>query len=216
MSVLSQQIAAEIVNIHLSPQLPEDSEIDCLLGIKIEEVEAPLFLPKLLVQYGSEHRIYQADNAYYYIRRLFQKLAPFRPRSILDLGSGNGRVLFYGAMLWPEIRFHGIEIIPERTLATQKLCDQLGLDTIECITGDATQAELPAVDCICLMNSFFPDVLERALPHLKAHAQKHPFLLVTVSTGNLVIEKADWLKEVIYDPAPSDELDFRFFRPQLI
>ena len=213
MNKKAKKIAKTLRKIHRKGTLPEDEVMDALLGIQIEKVEDKIPLPELVRQYGVEHRIYQGDNPYFYIHRLFKKLEPYRPEKILDLGSGCGRVLFYGALLWKEVDFYGMEMIPQRVKATRKGIKKLGLDSVQCFQGDATKQKetLPVVDCICIMNSFFPYVLPKAMKRLKKYARKNPFLLVTVSTGNLFIAEQDWLEEVYFGAPAKDEFDFRFF-----
>lgn len=213
MNKKTQKIAAKLQKIHRKKKLPSDEALDELLRIKIEKTEKKLELPDLITQYGAEHRIYQGDNPYYYIRRLFEKLAPYQPQSILDLGSGCGRVLLYGALLWEEVDFYGLEMVPGRVKATNKSKKKLGLNNVHAFQGDATKKQQwPAVDCICIMNTFFPYVLPDALRSLKKYARKNPFLLATVSTGNLLIAKQKWLSEIRQDSPPENEFDFRFFR----
>ena len=212
MNKKAKKIAKKIKKIQQSGKVPADDLLDHLLDIRIHKVEKKLSLPKLLIEYGPDHRIYQGDNSYYYIQRLFKKLAPFRPKSILDLGSGYGRVLFYGALLWKDVDFYGVEIVPERVKATKKGSKRLGLSSVHSFQGDVTKDVLPKADCFCLMNTFFPDLLPKALKHLKKHARKNPFLLVSVSTGNVLVAQQKWLKEIHIKPPPKNELDFRFFQ----
>ncbi len=217
MNKKTQKIAKRLQQIHRKKKLPDDDVLDKLLQIKIEKTEEKIPLLDLLDKYGDEHRIYQGDNPYHYIRRLFEKLAPFQPRSILDLGSGCGRVLLYGALLWEDVDFYGMEMVPNRVKATNKSAKRLGLENVDAFHGDATKKKkkLPTVDCICIMNTFFPYVLPDALRRLKKYARKNPFLLVTVSTGNILIAKQKWLKEIRQDTPPDNEYDFRFFQTKV-
>ncbi|MEM8907166.1 MAG: class I SAM-dependent methyltransferase [Bacteroidota bacterium] len=215
MNKQAKVIARELRDFHQSNQLFADVQMDQLLGIPINLVEEQIPLSDILVRYGGEHRVYQSDNPYAYIRQLYQKLAPFQPKSLLDLGSEYGRLLLYGALLWDDVKFYGIEMVAERVTACQAVCQTLGLkDAIHCERGDAARALLPQADCICLLNSFFPAVLKIGLENLKRHAQKQDYLLVGISTGNLIIAKEDWLEEVPSNPPAENEPDFRFFRPR--
>lgn len=104
---------------------------------------------------------------YHVIRELytrleaFEKLSGFHISHILDLGSGYGRLVIYGTLLWPNVHFYGIEMVLERVLEAQKASSILGLDSVEFFSGDAAQSTWPFTNCFIIMNSFFPEVLEK-------------------------------------------------------
>ena len=211
MNSYTLEIAQKIQIIHHSQSLPSDEEMDNLIGIDNNAFENDLSILDLINEYGPEHRTYQADTSYSYIQRIYQILAPFRLKSFLDLGSGNGRILFYGALLYPNIKFHGIELIPERVSFCRQLSQKMGL-SVNFVNGNVFKEDLPVVECICLINSFFPSMMPQMISQLKKLAAIKPFLLVSASTCNIIISKQDWIQEVNLTPLPAHEYELRLFQ----
>ena len=204
-------IAKKLHVIHQNPDLPADEEMDNLIGIESEEYENKLSLIDMIMEYGPEHRTYQADTTYSYIQRIFQILAPYRLTSFLDLGSGNGRILFYGALLFPNINFYGVELIPERVSFCKQLCQKIGLP-INFVHANVFEEELPPTDCICLINSFFPSLMPKLVKQLKKHAKHNPFMLIAASTCTMILAEQDWLQEVELSATTINAYELRLFR----
>jgi len=62
------------------------------------------------------------------------------------------------------------------------------------------------------MNSFFNNLWPQILARLQAHATHTPYLLVSVSTGNLHMEQQPWLTEVFPAGQPQSTLALRYFK----
>jgi len=207
----TSEISKKLLTFHKNNDSFSDNCYDQLFELESDIVKESICILDLVDNYGPEHRTYQADTSYDLIRRLYKILTPFEPKSILDLGNGNGRVLFCGAHLFKKTEFHGIEMVSERVQYCRQLSQKMGLK-INFLNGDATKIDLPKVESIILMNSLFPSLMPKLLKHLKYHAKANPFMLIAASTCNIIISDQDWLEEIQLSPPPINELDFRLFR----
>jgi len=205
------EISRRLKDIHQNESIPSDHFIDNLIGIAPDGHEEKLGINELIDQYGSDFRTYRADTTYSYIQKMFDHLKIFSPKSFLDIGCGNGRILSYGALLWEDVKFYGIELVKERAEYCNALKYNLNLH-IEIINGDVLKEDLPPVECICLINSLFPSMMPPLLNKLKEYSQSNPFILVSASTCNAIIASQDWFQEVDLYPPPEHEYDLRIFK----
>ncbi|NEO99661.1 MAG: hypothetical protein F6K58_13475 [Symploca sp. SIO2E9] len=213
----ADEIRQLITQVHAGNDVLDDQEIDAALGLERATVEKKLDFIDLVLLYG-QHRLYQGDISYNFIRELYRKLGVlkelgnFRISKILDLGSGYGRVLLYGSLLWPEISFCGIEMVLERVLEAQKVSKMLGLNSIDLISGDATQISWPWADCFLIMNSFALSVLPKVLSQLKELSKCRNFLIVSVWSTNAYLAEQQWLKEVIMKDFYNEKMGIKIFQ----
>lgn len=211
MSNHKTDIYKKLLAYHNNSDLYSDQYLDQLIEIKTETKLDSSYLLDLIDNYGPEHRTYQADSPYDIVGQIYKIITQFKPKSILDIGSGNGRVLFYGAHLLSNIEFHGIEMVTKRALYCQQQSQKVGLK-INFINGDATKVDLPKVECMILINSLFPSLMPKLIKHLKKHAESNPFTILSASTCNIIISKQDWLQEIQLSPPPKNDYDLRLFR----
>ncbi|MFT4162428.1 class I SAM-dependent methyltransferase [Shinella sp.] len=84
--------------------------------------------------------IYDATRKYYLLGR-DPMLAGLRPKpggAVLEIGCGTGRNLVKAAQLYPEARFHGIDISQEMLAAAEKAIEGAGLgDRVRLARADA-------------------------------------------------------------------------------
>lgn len=191
----------------------EDADLDRLLHLTPRRVEAGLSLPGLIRSYGV-HRFEFGDLPYSLIRELMRKVNPGPRTSMLDLGSGYGRIGLYGALMF-QTRYTGIEIVAERVAAAQRAARELKLPDVEFVHADALRAAWPSATCVCLMNSFLPSLLNEALPRLRGlcHAAEG-VTFVAVSTAASKLSEASWLDEDDDGQGGADPFRLRVFRPK--
>lgn len=187
---LRQQIAA----LHASNDPINDTELDDMIGLRTGATEPNMSIGELLVKYG-QHRLYPADLPYTIIRDLFRRLRPSPATPVVDLGSGYGRIAFYGTLL-DDIPVHGIELIPERVHEARRVQTALGLNCVSFLCGDASTTPWPEARHFCVMNSFSRDILPRVAKRLAHVAQKHRIIIASISTANMMFERSSWLQEI--------------------
>lgn len=207
-----------ICNSHHCDRNLNDEEMDAAIGLNIAPVEATLDFIDLVLCYG-QHRLYQGDIPYNVIRELytrldvFTRLHDYRISHILDLGSGYGRLVLYGALLWPDVHFCGIEMVVERVLAAQNVSRRLGLGAVEFISGDVLQIPWPFANCFLMMNSLALRVLPDVFARLETLAQQQEFIIVSVWSVNEYLRQQQWLEEVVIPDFLHEKFSLTIFKP---
>lgn len=104
-----------------------DADIDALLGLDPRDGRAE-----------NEDEIHHVGTPYAVCRGLFSEIDLKDGDTFLDLGSGLGRVLLYGAaVLQPRrVELAGIEIVARRAEAGARAARALGLDGVRSLAGD--------------------------------------------------------------------------------
>ena len=217
LSLVTDEVTDFIKKIHHSNAVLNDEAIDAAIGLEITNVEEKLDFIDLVLCYG-QHRLYQGDIPYNFIRELYTRLgvctrlSNFRISHILDLGSGYGRLVFYGALLWPDIHFCGIEMVLERVLEAQKVSKILDLKSVDFISGDATQIPWPFADCFLIMNSFALSVLPTVLSRLETLSKYQDFIIVSVWSSNDYLCQQHWLEEMVMSDFYQEKLGVKIFK----
>jgi len=197
-----------VARLHADGSPIDDTELDGRIGLDPERCEPAEPLGKLLLVYGN-HRIERGDLPYDVIRDLFHRLPEGLGTPLVDIGSGYGRIAFYGGLLRRELRFWGIELVRQRVTEACRVRDALGLDGVAFVQGDATAAQWPETDRYCLMN---PDLLTHApalIRRLEGEGRRRPIVIASVSTTNLLLEVEPWLEEI--GPSAGSRLALRLF-----
>lgn len=190
----------------------QDADIDRLLRLSPLNVEGDLSLLSLVRSYGT-HRFEFGDLPYSLIRELVHKINSGPGTSVLDLGSGYGRIGLYGGLV-TRLRYTGIEIVAERVAAARRAARELELPGVEFVHADALHAAWPSATCVCLMNSFLPSLMHDAISRLRelCHATDE-ITLVAVSTAASKLSEVSWLEEDGDEAGRADPSRLRIFRP---
>lgn len=96
----------------------------------------------------------------------------------VDLGSGYGHVVFQGAILRPDVRFKGIELMPVRVLECESVRDRLGIANLSLEAGDVTQGGFSDADIIFLFNPFPPDTRGAVAERVDQLAKNRPLAVL--------------------------------------
>jgi SAM-dependent methyltransferase len=198
-----------VARLHASNEPIVDADLDARIGLPVGVDGSARSWLDLLGAYG-QHRIDQADLPYWVFRELFRRLEVPEEEVLLDLGSGYGRVAFYGVLL-RETRVHGIELVRERVDEALRVRDLLGLARLEFTCGDAVSAPWPDTGWYCVLNSFLPSVLPAVVERLRRRARGRRIVIASISTSNLVFADQPWLAELLPVADPCDSLGLRLF-----
>lgn len=139
------------------------------------------------VAYRGEWAAFPADPAHLQtdwgvIRDLYQNL-PLGPEDVVyDLGSGYGRVIAYGAILHPEARFRGVELVQERVRDSRTVLHHFGLANASIENINVLEADLSEGTVFYLFNPFSPGTVRATLERLREVANHHPIRIVVYST----------------------------------
>lgn len=187
-----------LVALHRSDDPIDDDALDARIGLSPSAAEPRQSLGDLLVTYG-QHRLYRADLPYTIVRGLFRLLDLPAGASLLDLGSGYGRVAFYGHLLL-EARICGIELVRERVAEARRARQRLGLSGLDFRCGDAATAPWPEASHYCILNPFLPSVLPPVIDRLEEIARHRRIVIASISTSNLVFDRLAWLETIASAP----------------
>ena len=208
-----QTVSNYLQPVHNNRQPVNEQELDQYFGLDIARHESQQPLSELLVKHGARQQVVQGDLPYDYFQAMYHALQAYPVQSIFDVGAGYGRLLLYGAVLHPTIKFHGVEIVPYRAQAGRAAAQRLGLSNMAIYTGNALQfSPWPTTTVVTIMNSFYHAHWPPIVARLKAQAAQTDYLLVSVAAGNLIMEQQPWLTEVFPAGPPASKLGLRYFQ----
>ncbi len=191
-------LARRLGEYHRGGRRYSNADIDALIGIRRDSTEARLDFTDLILTYGH-HRVDTGDFPYRIIRRAFRRLAGYSWSSLLDIGCGYGRVLFYAAALF-ECRGYGIELIAERAREAARVRQHRGWHAIQIQQGDITRLDWPPADCYFVMNSVLPEYMPDLSRRVDAIARQRRIFVVSHSTANQFFAALPSLHEFAADP----------------
>ncbi len=133
----------------------DSGEIDRTLGFRISEIERMLLFRALETLPGGDHHSWGAhlhrgnqtwvgldpetiQTPYQELLRLCQKLPLKKNDQVIDLGAGYGRLGIVIQKVYPDIKFRGIEFVPERVIETKRVYSLLGISPDVMNEGDLT------------------------------------------------------------------------------
>lgn len=167
--------------------------IDALLGIERSLAEFSLLQPG---EYG-DHTVYPWNRmtdlaqSFYNRAREFYKLA--RPKNgdvVWDLGCGHGRILLYGAALFPEVSFKGVDVVTARVAAMQRAADRSHLKNVVGHVASVLDIDFSDGHHFYFFNPF-PALMPQVLSRVEQVAKRHPVSVY----GHGVIEVREMLQK---------------------
>lgn len=186
-----------------------EAQIDQALGFGSRDEEDRIHLLELLDRYGPRF-LEPGDLPWSLIQEYWARIITLGVRTLLDLGSGFGRFVIYGAMNHGGVHVTGIEIVHERVQEARRVQSDLGLTNVSFRQGDATRTHWPPAECVCVLNSLTPSERDVVLPRLHRMAARTEFFLASLSTSNLVFFDQPWLEAI--DPTVRTCFGMQVFR----
>lgn len=192
-SFASQTIQQKIQLLHKQGNLASFKEIDAMLGIRYDETEKtiPSILYPTSVTVRWDKNSTQTD--YDIIHLLFANHSPGTNDVFYDLGSGYGRVLFYGASLFPKTKFIGVELVPERVAETKRMAQTGNFSNVSFIEQDVLKTDL-SQGTIFYMYNPFPEIMPQVLEKLRAVSIKHKILIIGHLRTAGELKGVQWLR----------------------
>ena len=159
------------------------------------------------------------QSHYEVLRKVLKTYPPKKNDIIYDLGSGYGRFLFYGASIFPENKFIGIEIVPERASFAKNIISQRGFKNVTQVTRDVLKADYTNGTYFYLFNSF-QGIMPQVMKQLHKISLKHKIVIISLGNSSLDLAKQKWLvkKERILSTAGNEMYfnDLMFFESKQI
>lgn len=185
-----------------------DECLDRILGLNERKIKTELFSQNVKALYRNEDIYLELDpedlfTPYRVLVQLSEHLK-FKPGdTLVDLGSGLGRVGIVMGLLNPKLKFIGIELMKERHLQAQKASKKLGLSKqikFEC--GDLSKVPIPQAKTYYLFNPFSFLTLRKVFLALKINAQNQRFRIAMAQVGRppRMVKSQSWLKQVYLSP----------------
>ena len=109
-------------------------------------------------------------------------LMPAEGASVVDLGSGYGRLGFVIGLLRPDLRFDGYEYVAHRTEAARQIARKLALGPRVCFHTQDLVAEdfvIPAADIYYMYDPFSKDAYARVLARLVEVSRTQSIAIIT-------------------------------------
>jgi|GEM_PF-6941217 len=129
-------------------------------------------------------------------------------QTIVDIGSGIGRVALYVAAMYPQAHFLGFEYMPERMAFAQKVIKRFGLESrIQFRNVNLENEDLPLADHYFFFNSLSPKPYERMLQVLRRNARQHPFYFYSMFDPQKGLKDLNGLKTIFSTQLPLSRPD---------
>lgn len=154
------------------------TEIDKILGFRVEEIEQRLHERALALGPGNHHtwgaKLHSGNQTwvglhpdsiqtpYDELRRMLSRIRPVSGSKVIDFGAGYGRLGILLNKIYPGVDFQGIEFVPERVEEGKRVYSLLGMNPEFLIEGDLTS------------DDFFPEIADHyfiydfgKVPHIR-------------------------------------------------
>lgn len=147
--------------------------LDEILGIKPSRAEEGITQDILKNRLGDEQFTYEG-TPYSFIRDFLHFVNPNNKDVVYDLGSGYGRIVFYG-VLTTDAKYVGIEIVPERVRECLAIKERFNIKNVSFIQANIN-------DCLNVMDRH-PRDGERS--DTRARGSKNSFDICDLSNGTI-------------------------------
>lgn len=165
----------------------------------------------MVVDHETNERLYQragvgVQSGYSTILLALESLSMSKGDTIIDLGSGYGRVGLVCSLLRPDVNFIGYEYVKHRVDISNTACEALGLE--ECLTFKTQDLSLvsfkiPKAQVYYLYDPFSQETYRYILNQILKVSQMMPITVVTKGNANHWLERMakehKWQEPVIID-----------------
>jgi hypothetical protein len=182
------------------------AQVDAWLGLEVERIERELVEAGRATDGREEQNwvglpSHSLLTPYTEIRELLSRLAP-RPGSMLvDLGAAYGRMAFVAAGHFPELRFTGYELVPERIREGLRCLRLRGAKGVELLEQDLMDPRFHPIeaDYYFLYDFGSRAAIAKTLEDLRSIARRRPITVVGRGRASRdeIERKHPWLSEVV-------------------
>lgn len=187
-------IKSEVVKFNNNETQIESTALDYILGIEYEATEASI---KESSDHGPDlvigHSKFYTQIDYAILREIFKNITITKNDIFYDLGSGYGRASFYGAILFPEGVFKGVEYIKERVDEAKAVAKNLKLQNVMFYASDVLKFDYSDGNIFFIFNPF-PPLMPQVLAELNKISQKKKIRIIAMSNTVIELKVVPWLK----------------------
>lgn len=117
---------------------------------------------------------------------------------VVDLGSGVGRIPITLGLLYPQVRFSGIEIMKERHIMAERARKGLRIPNVGFICANLSKRGLPQADYYYLFNPFIGDTLRQVFRQIHQASRKRRIRVAVakIEAPWAFIRRQKWLKRI--------------------
>ncbi len=153
---------------------------DRWLGIEVEKVEAKIRDPGDGQQRWLDRHPSIFLTPYVELRAWLEQLRPEAGSAVVDLGAGYGRLGFVLARHFPECRFLGFELVPERVKEAAKALERFGAGRASMLQADISDPSWkpPVAEIYFIYDYGTREAISKTLGDLRELARGHGIQVV--------------------------------------
>lgn len=180
-----------------------DEGIDRFLGLFERKVQHQLKDASLPASYYEESLYLDLPpedlyTPYRVIVRWAKTLQLKKGMEVVDLGSGVGRIPITLGLLYPQVKFSGVEIMKERHQMAERARRGLRIPNVTFICANLSKRGLPLADYYYLFNPFVGDTLRQVFKQLHQVSKRKPIRVAVakIEAPWAFIRQQKWLKRI--------------------
>lgn len=189
----------------IEPDYPAEKQhsaaVDEWLGLPVKRVEGSLTKADDGQQRWIGFHPSVFLTPYTELRRFLAEIAPAPGETVVDLGAGYGRLGFVLARHYPEVHYHGLELVPERVKEGVAALTRFGATHARLDCADLAAASPPPAKFYFIYDYGARAAISKTLADLRAIAAARGIVVVGRgrSVRDLVEREHPWLGAVV-DP----------------
>lgn len=190
----------EVRSLHQNDDVDKLDRIDDLLGLDYQQAESIALQKKYSGDLAVGWKKEDTQTPYRIIQYFYNHYPPQQRDVVYDLGSGYGRVVFYGASIFPKTLFKGVEVVHERVEECRKILKRHDFRNVTFIESDVLNVDFSDGTYFYFFNPF-PEIMDQVLEKLKRISERKKITVVAIARTSRDLRKVAWLKEIHrFDP----------------
>jgi len=156
-------------------------------------------LRKFESKYGHENfwlnKGRYVQSYYSSIKYFFHQTKPRKDQVVYDLGSGFGRVVFYGGLVTDAL-IKGVEIVPERVQECNRIKEKLKLENISFTQANVLDVDISDGDIFFMYHPFSERTGKAVLEKLRKLSEQKPIHVGINLRVYGLDDNSDWLQQI--------------------
>jgi len=201
-SYTAEQIREIFLSLHelsVNPICYSSEGLDKLLSINYA-VDKTTSFSELERKYGAQEfwipsfiGVPAFQSPYPDIMNFFHQTHPKKSQVVYDLGSGFGRVVFYGGLV-TDAFIKGVEIVPARVEECNRIKENLKLENISFIQANVLDVDISDGDIFFMYHPFSRETGHNVFEKLKKVSEQKPITVAVNLRVHGLNKSREWLK----------------------